>query len=202
MRQLAIVSLALLLGFVAPVHAKKAGGGSGYYVLTEAEIQGLQFLREEEKLARDVYLELHRRWGMNIFANIAESEQNHMDAVKSLLDKYRLEDPAQPGEGEFTNQALQAAYDALIARGRQSLMEALHVGGFIEELDIGDLQDAMAATGRDDILQVYDNLMRASRNHLRAFAGQIENRGVAYEAQVLTQEEVDAIIDSPMERGR
>jgi hypothetical protein len=71
-------------------------------------------------------------------------------------------------------------------------MEALQVGVCIEELDTGDLDDAIAATRRSDLLQVYGNLQRASRNHLRAFAGQLESRGVAYE---------DAILDSPMERG-
>lgn len=204
MRNLAIFGLALVLALATPIPTfaqGKSGGGSGFYVLAAGEIEGLQYLREEEKLARDVYLEMHRRWGTEIFANIASSEQQHMDAIKNLLDKYRLEDPAQPRVGEFTNVELQQAYDALIARGSESLMEALQAGGFIEELDIGDLEERMAASNRDDILQVYGNLMRASRNHLRAFAGQIENRGVTYDAQVLTQDEVDAIIDSPMERG-
>ena len=44
--------------------------------------------------------------------------------------------------------------------------------------------------------------MSGSRNHLRAYVGQIENLGVVYEAQYLSQDEVDAIVDSPIERGR
>jgi hypothetical protein len=170
-------------------------------VLSLAEAEALRFLREEEKLARDVYLTLYKRWSLQIFANISESEQTHMDAVKNLLDKYRVEDPVLPQVGRFTNSELQTAYDQLVAQGSESLMAALHVGGFIEELDIGDLYEAEATTSRDDILNVYANLMRGSRNHLRAFVGKIEDRGVVYEAQVLTQEEVDAIVDSPMERG-
>jgi hypothetical protein len=81
------------------------------------------------------------------------------------------------------------------------MLEALKVGAFIEETDIADLQKAMAGTSRPDILMVYDNLMRGSRNHLRAFAGQIEMQGVAYTAQAMPQAEVDAIINSPNERG-
>ena len=50
-------------------------------------------IREEEKLARDVYITLGEQWGLPIFASIAESEQRHMDAFGRLIDKYGLEDP-------------------------------------------------------------------------------------------------------------
>ena len=63
--------------------------------LSTVEMEALQFMREEEKLARDVYLRLHQQWNMQVFANIAKSEQRHMDAMKCLLDKYELADPAE-----------------------------------------------------------------------------------------------------------
>ena len=67
--------------------------------LTQAEIDALWFMREEEKLARDVYLVLAEKWDLGLFWNIAESEQQHMDAVLKLLKKYGLEDPAgDPGD--------------------------------------------------------------------------------------------------------
>ncbi len=43
--------------------------------------------------------------------------------------------------------------------------------------------------------------MRGSRNHPRAFVGQIEGLGIVYEAQLMSQEEVDEIIDSAVERA-
>ena len=45
--------------------------------LTESEIQDLVFIREEEKLARDVYDALRLRWGSRVFSNIESSEQTH-----------------------------------------------------------------------------------------------------------------------------
>jgi len=56
--------------------------------LSESEMQGLILMREEEKLARDVYTTLGEKWDLNIFINIAGSEQTHTDAVKYLLDRY------------------------------------------------------------------------------------------------------------------
>jgi hypothetical protein len=72
------------------------------------EIESLLYVREEEKLARDTYLTLYEVWGMEIFQTIADSEQSHMDAIKVLLDKYNLEDPALPEIGVFQDDFLQA----------------------------------------------------------------------------------------------
>ena len=61
--------------------------------LSETELSGLQFMREEEKLARDVYSTLYEKWGLPIFSNIAQSEQTHTEAVRDLLEKYNQPDP-------------------------------------------------------------------------------------------------------------
>lgn len=196
---LAGFGMLIVLAFAMPALAGKGGGTAA---VTAGEAERLTFLREEEKLARDVYTALHQHWGAPIFGNIASSEQQHFDQVGYMLDKYRLPDPARPDRpGVFVNPELQGLYDQLMTRGQASLLEALRVGGAIEEVDILDLREAVAGTDKADLIQLYDNLMKGSRNHLRAFAGQIENLGVPYAAQYLTQEEVDAIVDSPMERG-
>jgi hypothetical protein len=196
----------MLIWLALPVAARRGGGqnnqGSGSSaVLSTPEAETLTFMREEEKLARDVYLTLYDTWEAPIFSNIASAEQTHMDALENLLNKYGLPDPIL-GFGRFSNPELQALYDELVLRGQQSLLEALHVGALIEEVDIADLQEAVAQTSRPDLVQVYENLMRGSRNHLRSFVRQIENLGVVYVAQHLTQAEVDDIVNSPMERGR
>ena len=170
--------------------------------LSTAEANTLTFMREEEKLARDIYLNMDEAWeGLPPFRNIAASEQKHMDAIKAKLDKYQLPDPALPEIGAFKNDELQQLYDELLARGEGSYLEALQVGGLIEEVDIEDLEKAIAATKHADLAQVYESLMCGSRNHLRSFAAAIEAQGTVYEAQYLDQKVVDAIIDSPMERG-
>lgn len=164
--------------------------------LTTQEKNDLIFMREEEKLARDVYLTLYGVWGSPVFANIASSEQQHMDAILKLLNTYGLPDPTI-GKlvGEFANAELQSLYDQLVARGRQSALDAMMVGGLIEETDIEDLQAAMATARPSTIDKVYASLMNGSYNHLRAFAKNITAlTGQAYVAQVLTQEEVDAIL--------
>jgi len=171
--------------------------------LSDAEVEGLLYMREEEKLARDVYLVLYEEWGMPIFQNIANSEQTHTDAVKTLIDRYGLEDPAAGQDvGTFTNPELQELYDLLVETGSQSLADALRVGVAIEEIDILDLVEWIAQTNQADIVMVYENLMKGSRNHLRSFVSTLEQQTEeTYQPQYLDQAAYDAIVSSPTERG-
>ena len=171
--------------------------------LSDDEIAGLLWMREEEQLAHDVYVALGDMWGLRIFENIAASETSHIDAVASLLDRYGIEDPALGNEpGTFTDPAIQDLYEQLVADGSESTEDALAVGAFIEELDIRDLQTRSATTGTAEIIAVYANLERGSRNHLRAFESQLTARGVEYEPTELDQAAFDAIVSSETERGR
>ena len=171
--------------------------------LSDAEIADLLFMREEEKLAHDVYLALYDVWGMNVFQNIAASEQTHTDAVLGLLDNYGLVDPVGDNTlGVFVNADLQALYDQLVASGSQSLVDALNVGTAVEEIDILDLDEAIARTSQADIIQVYQSLRAGSENHLRAFVGTLERQtGTAFQPQYLIPEAYAAIIDGTQSQG-
>ena len=140
--------------------------------LTQTEIDALRFMREEEKLARDVYLALEEKWGLAVFSNIAESELRHMDKVLYLLGKYDLQDPAL-GPGYFTDEVLQDLYDELIAKGGLSLIDALEVGVIIELTDIEDIENYLKLIDNNDIIQVFTNLLNGSENHLAAFNSHI-----------------------------
>lgn len=170
--------------------------------LDESEISGLLHMREEEKLARDIYITLFEKWNINIFHNISQAEQSHMDAIKALLDRYSLEDPvANTTVGTFQSQQFTDLYNTLVEKGNTSLLEALIVGATIEDLDINDLLIDLAATDNDDIRMVYQNLTKGSRNHLRAFIRTLTRNGGTYAPQYISQELFDSIISTPMERG-
>lgn len=170
--------------------------------LSAEESAALIWMREEEKLARDVYQTLSATANSPVFARIAKSEQRHMDAVLCLLQKYSLSDPsAGLGTGEFTRTDFNDLYTALVTQGQQSTAAALRVGATIEDLDIKDLQDLMQMADNEDLLAVFGELERGSRNHIRSFTSQLSALGEAYEAQYISSEALDAILSSPREKG-
>lgn len=171
--------------------------------LDATEAAGIAYLREEEKLAHDVYARLHAKWGLRIFGNISQSEERHFDALKVLLDRYELRDPAANKPiGEFHNEGLQELYGSLTAEGEGSLKAALKVGATIEDLDIRDLEKAAAATDNSDLKMVYQNLKLASETHMRVFVQQLNAAGESYVPQHINQARFSEIIAAPQRPGK
>lgn len=170
--------------------------------LSTAEADSLAFMREEEQLAHDVYAVSATLWSPPAFANITASEATHSAAVKALLDRHQLADPlAGLADGNFKTPAFQSLYSALVTASRVSLVEALKVGAQIEELDMRDITVQKAGIDNADILMIYDNLLRGSRNHLRAFMTVLTRQGGTYVPQYISQAEFDAIVNSAVETG-
>lgn len=171
--------------------------------LSEGEVAGLIQMREEEKLARDVYRNLGEKWNLRILINIADSEQTHTDSVAVLLNRYSLDDPVKDDSiGVFSSSVISDLYENLVTRGEASSLDALIVGATIEDLDIYDLTELLPETDNEDIITVYNNLQKGSRNHLRAFVDQIERNGGSYHPQYISQQEFDSIISSEQEKGQ
>lgn len=165
--------------------------------LSSDEYSGILFMREEEKLARDVYLYLYEIYPLRPFLNISKSEQAHMDAMLYLIDTLNLVDPVGDNPpGVFQNEELQELYDELIERGSESQEEALRVGALIEEVDIIDIQTELDDNAtNEEVIRVYTNLLRASGNHLRAFVGVLGVYGVEYEPVLMDPEQFTRIIE-------
>jgi len=171
-------------------------------ILEPVEEASILYVREEEKLARDTYITLNEIWDLQVFANISASEQNHMDSMLGLIEKYNLDDPALPEIGAFTNTFLQGKYFELVDWGSASKADALLVGCFIEELDILDLAQRLEKIDNRDIRQVFGNLIDGSENHLRAFVSNYESlTGITYEPVILDATTYNQIIGSNSDSG-
>ena len=179
------------------------GRGQSNAMVTAQERHELILMREEEKLARDVYIALNKKWGATIFANISRAESKHMQSVAGLLNRYQIPDPVVSNRpGSFTNPRFQQLYQSLVNEGTASEVEALKVGLKIEEMDIADLRVAIQSTNNNDIKQVLQHLEQGSRNHLKAFALQLQKTGDTYTSTQLSQNEFNDIANStPGRRG-
>lgn len=172
--------------------------------IPDGDKETLTLMREEEKLARDVYLTLDEKWDQVVFQHIAQAEVAHMQAVKSLLDQYKVEDPVamtRDERGRFVHPPFQRLYDSLVTTGTASLEGAFRAGAFVEERDLQDLYEAQKATRAEDLKRLYGNLVRASEQHLRAFARNLNRVGVTYEPVILSKKEYQRIIGTGGGRG-
>ena len=170
--------------------------------LSTAERDALIRIREDEKLARDVYTTLGEKWNLPIFDNIARAEQHHMELTALLVTRYEIKDPVvDNATGAFTDPELGALYARLVAKGQKSMEDALGVGATIEDLDLADRQKMIGASDNEDFQLIANNLAKGSRNHLRAFTKVLDKKGyAAYTAQYLSQEQIDQITAAEHER--
>ncbi len=192
-----IVSVILTLLMLIPFAASPVIAESQKVELTDPEIEDLKFIREEEKMARDVYLTLYDVWGLEIFKTIAASEQIHMDNALELLVYYGIEDPVPSDTvGDFSNTELAGYYADLTGWGDDSEADACLVGGFIEEFDILDLVESTEQTDVKKLDQVYTNMYEASCNHLVSFAFNYENlTGDEYVGWIMDDETLESYMN-------
>ncbi len=208
------------LGAVAVAGLVSACGGTGggnttadaglSMPLNANEVAGLKYMREEEELARDLYMNIFTARGstLTVFQNIStNSETVHAQKMLDLLNTYGEADPSTGNPATYTDPGLQTLYDQLIATatgGSTTDLDALMVGAKVEEVDIDDInaKKAQVQPVHALIIQTYDNLLCGSRNHLRSFVSQIEAiTGTAYVAQVpAVAAEVSSILTTPNEQ--
>lgn len=205
--------LAILLVFTAsvPVSLVQASAPSEAITTTNTtlplspeEEATLLAMRVEEKLAHDVYVTLYDLWNMPIFLNISQSESRHTASIAKLLSAYNIPDSVDDSQiGVFEDPEIQKLYTDLIAQGSVSLADAYVVGATIEEMDIIDLEEALAETDKADLERVYSNLKNGSIHHLSAFSRAIENQtGTDYIPRLMTTEEYNQLTSSRGNRGQ
>lgn len=175
--------------------------------LDEPIIQGddealLLHMLDEEKLARDVYNALYEKWNVSIFSNIAAAEQNHLNAILLLINSYTNLEVEVGEAGVYSKDEFALLYTQLVAQGSESLEAAYSVGALIEELDINDLLIYLDQTSNENVIIVFENLLRGSKNHLRAFNKNLVALGVEYTTQYLDAIIFEEIINAPMEQGK
>lgn len=162
--------------------------------LTEDDVNSILYMREEEKLAHDVYVFFYEKYKRIPFKNISKSELAHQKAIAWLIDRYNIDAPTETKFGEFTIEELQNLYTKLITEA-VDVISAFKVGAYIEEHDIMDLKNHLLKTKNPFVTRIYSNLLRASQFHLKAFVANLKFNGVTYQPQILSVEEYEAIIN-------
>jgi len=161
----------LTAGAVSGTALQAKNGGTGTTELSDEKKDKLFYIFQEEKVARDVYITLGELYPEeSTFALIQLSEQSHIDAAKTLCDRYGVDTSYVnlDSVGQFELPVLQQLYDTCVERGSVSKLDGLRIGELIELTDLDDLETAMVDMP-DDVVKVFSNLKEGSENHLDAF---------------------------------
>jgi hypothetical protein len=166
-------------------------------ILTQELKDSITYMYNEEKLAKEVYLNVNNEQPVKQLYNIAtNAEINHEQAVNDLAVKYDLNitlypDTVEPydqnsvdqyGNGQFAVVAIQELYDILYDKGIQSQKDALEVGCMVEVTDIDDLDNYMQQAtdaNAEDVLAIFDYLREGSYNHYWSFNQGLNDMGIS-----------------------
>ena len=169
--------------------------------LTADEIEFIYAVREDEKVARDLYFSFFGTFGLKPFENIGKAEDNHIKATEKLFDYYEIDYPALSENGKFENAIRQKLFDSLLLKGTPEL-EAFKVMAMLEESNIVEYGEVLKTIANPNIKIVIENLARASANHFKAAIRQITALGGTYTPAIMTQEQYEAVIATGFEQGK
>ncbi|MEA3491864.1 MAG: DUF2202 domain-containing protein [Campylobacterota bacterium] len=179
-----------------------SGGGQPYLdlssyakvALTEDQKYSLAYMWHEEKLAKDIYLELNKIHPARQLENIAiKSEVVHIQLVQNLVEwydinitnlanyevNYSLEALNAMPVGKFAVPQIQDLYNMLFEIGRESTRSSLEVGCMVEVVDINDLDHFLStSTGNQALIDTFNILRDGSFAHYWAFDDGLKSMGI------------------------
>ena len=120
----------------------------------------LTYALQDEYLARAEYDQILSDFGnVRPFTNIIRAEVTHIDALLPLFEAYGITAPADEG--------------ASLAVSTANLTESYQAGVSAEVNNIAMYETFLDQTLPDNVRVVFESLMHASENHLRAFQNQL-----------------------------
>ncbi len=162
--------------------------------LTAEQKYSLSYMWHEEKLAKDLYLELNKLYPSNQLENIANnSEVQHIALVQNLVEQYDInitnianyeinyssEELNNMPVGKFAVPEIESLYNLLYDKGSLSKQSSLEVGCIVEVTDINDLDKYIAIADTNQALVDTFTLLRAgSYEHYWAFDAGLKSMGV------------------------
>lgn len=143
--------------------------------LTASQRAELVSMALNEKLTHDLYAQFYQAYHLRVFDNVAAAENNHLQALRTLMARYGITDPTagQPAGNFGASSSAQATYDRLLSQGKASEQAALNVASGLENDAISSYGTALNGLSAQDAVQVLQNLKAAETRHLAAFSNWI-----------------------------
>lgn len=170
--------------------------------LSADEIEFQFALREDEKMARDLYTVFAAKYSTAPqIDRIAAAENSHIACVEAVLDYYEISYPAMTAAaGLFEDAKRQAIYNELADKSG-TLLEVYATMAAVEEESVSAYKSVQSEITNENIALVITNMIKASSNHLKAAVCQIIAGGGTYTPLYLSAEEFGTIVNLPYQNG-
>jgi len=162
--------------------------------LNQEQKYALAYMWHEEKLAKEIYLQLNQLYPTQQLENIAtRSEVEHIRLVENLVQSYDInvtniadyeinysakELESMP-VGKFAIPEIESLYNELYDYGRVSQRASLEVGCMVEVVDIIDLEKyILIADTNQAMIDTFTLLKNGSYEHYWAFDKGLKSMGV------------------------
>jgi len=172
-----------------------------YADLSDLEIDGIRFIREEEKASKDYVLSMDILFDENLLDQLYEVERTHYQAGLFAIEKYGLADPTSgKARGNFTSPNIQAFYDTAISDGQGGTSDAIHAAARLQEASYVTITNQLNRVANNrDLRMVYHALATATRNHIRLTISRLDELGLTYEPRFLSVSDFQDIIRGGIE---
>lgn len=158
----------------------------------------MQWMYDQEKLARDLSQELYDEWEEPNFANMVVTHQRHMNELEVTMRRYSLNPPADTNEpGGYRDEQHVELFAELKRRAEEGPLEAVKAVAFLQELHIFEYRLHVELTAEKPVKDTFERLLAGSKNHLRMWAWLVSYLTPPehyYHAQMLGQQDVDTIL--------
>ena len=162
--------------------------------LSEDQKYSLAYMWHEEKLAKEIYLELNKVYPSNQLEKIANnSEVKHIELVENLVEfydinitniadyeiNYSASELENMAVGKFAIPEIESLYNLLYDKGIASQQASYEVGCMVEVTDIDDLDKFLASSGTNQaLIDTFTILRDGSYEHYWAFDAGLKSLGV------------------------
>lgn len=154
----------------------------------------LRYLHDQEKVALDLDWDFLWIWEDAVFQNLGALERRRMDELVALMAEYGLE-PSITGtsQGVYGEDDHLTTWREMRDRGETSLLEAYRAVAYMEEWDISVIRALRDGTQEQAVVDASRKMLAGAENHLKMLVSRIKALGHEYEAQLLSQPDVNAI---------
>ena len=166
-------------------------------LLDSAEAEKVVYLLEFAKFKKEVLAGVGALWSDSSIYRLLDDQDRHIEMLEALVAQYDI-DLTSAASTNFGMLLLSEELRPLWTNWGSWMFDGqqfCRTGAYLEEISIRNLKATLSVTETPTLVDAYSEMLADDQVHLFIYASHMYGGVEAYQAQVLSQPEVDAILD-------